>query len=168
MEKPELIDIICKLCKSSEEAKNQINLMLGNDSFVDDALEETKRKIRNQFFPARGVGKLNLSKAKSDISAFKKICRDPAKPLDLQLYYAECGIEFTNEYGDINESFYNSIGGMYEKVAQELIKTGNKELIVEFEPRLKKATEDTYYIGWGFGDWISDSYSEIRTYLAEG
>ena len=50
MEKPELIDIICKLCKSSEEAKDQINLMLGNDSFVDDALEETKRKVCNQFF----------------------------------------------------------------------------------------------------------------------
>ena len=168
MEKPELIDIICRLCKSSEEAKDQMNLILGNDSFVDDALEETKRKVRNQFFPTRGFGKLNLSKAKSDISAFKKICKDPKKILDLQLYYAECGIEFTNDYGDINESFYNSIGRMYEKVVQELIKTGNKDLIGEFEPRLKKAVDDTCYIGWGFGDWISDSYSEIRNYLAEG
>ena len=165
MEKPELIDIICKLCKSSEEVKDQVNLILGNDSFVDDALEEAKRKVRNQFFPARGFGRLNLSKAKSDISAFKKICSNPEKVLDLQLYYVECGIEFTNEYGDINESFYNSMGGMYEKVVQELIKTGNKDLIGEFDPRLKKAVDDTYYIGWGFGDWIRENYSEIRNYL---
>ena len=168
MEKTELIDIICRLCKSSDEAKDQVNLILGNDSFVDDALVETKKKIRNQFFPARGFGKLNLSKAKSDISAFKKICNDPVKLLELQLYYAECGIEFTNEYGDINENFYNSIGGMFEKVVKELIKTGNRDLIIEFEPKLKKAAEDTRYIGWGFGDWVRDSYSEIEDYLAEG
>lgn len=168
MDKPELIDIICRLCKSSDEAKDQINLILGNDSFVDDALEETKKKVRNQFFPTRGFGKLNLSKAKSDISAFKKICNDPAKLLDLQLYYAECGIEFTNEYGDINESFYNSMGGMFEKVVKELIKTDNRDLIEEFEPRLKKAAENTRYIGWGFGDWVGESYSEIESYLAEG
>ena len=29
----------------------------------------------------------------------------------------------------------------------------------------EKATEATYYIGWGFGDWIRENYSEIRNYL---
>ena len=165
--KAELIDIICKLCKSSKESADQVNLMLGNDGFVDDVLEETKRKVHNQFFTKRGMGRLSLSKAKSDIAAFKKICNDPAKLIDLQLYYVECGIEFTNAYGDISESFYNSMGGMYEKVVNSLIESRDVDMIRRFEPRLSKAVDDTEYIGWGFGDWLAECYHELKTAIGD-
>ena len=29
------------------------------------------------------------------------------------LFYVECGVEFTNMYGDINEAFYYSIESMF-------------------------------------------------------
>lgn len=32
------------------------------------------------------------------------------------LYYVEKGVEFTNNYGDIDQSFYSSIESMYERV----------------------------------------------------
>lgn len=165
--KGELIDIICKLCKSSTESSNQVNLILGNDGFVDDVLEETKQKVYKQFFPKRGMGRLNLSKAKSDIAAFKKICNEPAKLIDLQLYYVECGIEFTNAYGDINDSFYNSMGGMYEKVVNSLIESKDMDMIRSFEPRLSKAVDDTGGIGWGFNDWLNESYLKLKKSIGE-
>ena len=62
----ELVSIICELCKTSKEAADLVNITLGNDSFVDDALNEAKAKVRNQFFPKRGLGQLDLRKAKSE------------------------------------------------------------------------------------------------------
>lgn len=163
----ELVDIICKLCKSSKEAASLVNLILGNDSILDDALAEAKKKVRTQFFTKRGFGSLNLSKAKSDITAFKKICDIPAKVLDLQLYYVECGIEFTNMLGDINESFYNSMAGMYETVVKSLIKTGDVNLMKEFMPRLQQAVDDTGGIGWGFHDDLCYTISEMDEWVGE-
>lgn len=163
----ELVDIICRLCKSSKEASSQVNLILGNDSFVDEELEEAKKKVRNQFFTKRGFGRLNLTKAKSDITAFKKVCNDPAKVIDLQLYYVECGIEFTNELGDISDSFYNSMVGMYETVIKSLIKTEDVELMKRFRPRLQQAVHDTGGIGWGFHDDLCYTFSEIEEWFEE-
>lgn len=158
----ELVDIICRLCKSSKEAAGQVNLILGNDSILDDALAEAKKKVRNQFFTKRGFGSLSLTTAKSAITAFKKICNDPAKVIDLQLYYVECGIEFTNMLGDISESFYNSMAGMYETVVKSLIKTKDLDLIEKFKPRLQQAVDDTGGIGWGFNEDLSYTFSELE------
>lgn len=158
----ELVDIICRLCKSSKEAASQVNIILGNDSLVDEALAEAKKKVRNQFFTKRGFGRLSLTTAKSEITAFKKICSDPAKVIDLQLYYVECGIEFTNALGDINASFYNSMGGMYETAVKSLIKTKDLALIEKFRPRLQQAVNDTEGIGWGFHDDLYDTFLELE------
>lgn len=170
----ELIDIICRLCKSSKEAASLVNLILGNDSILDDALAEAKKKIRNQFFTKRGFGRLNLNAAKSEITAFKRICKVPAKLIDLQLYYVECGIEFTNMLGDINESFYNSMSGMYETAVNSLINTEDLKLIEEFMPRLKQAVDDTDGIGWGFHDdlyytfsGLDDFRDDLTSYIAD-
>ena len=118
--------------------------------------------MRNQFFTKRGFGRLNLSSAKSAITAFKKVCPDPEKVIDLQLYYVECGIEFTNALGDISESFYNSMEGMYETVVKSLIKAKDPERIERFKPRLQQAVEDTGGIGWGFNDDLSYMFSELE------
>lgn len=167
MPNEELVDIICRLCKSSKEASDQVNLMLGNDSFVEEALTEAKKKVRNQFFTKRGFGRLSLTTAKSEITTFKKVCSDPAKVIDLQLYYVECGIEFTNELGDINESFYNSMARMYETVIKSLIKTEDVELMERFRPRLQQAVNDTSGIGWGFHDDLCYMFSEIEEWFEE-
>lgn len=160
----ELIDIISRMYKSSKEASDLVNLILGNDSVLDDALAEAKKKVRTQFFTKRGFGRLNLSAAKSEITAFKRICNVPARLIDLQLYYVECGIEFTNMLGDINESFYNSMAGMYETVVKSLIKSKDLKLIEEFMPRLQGAVEDTGAIGWGFNEDLSYTFSELEDF----
>lgn len=91
----------------------------------------------------------------------------PAKVIDLQLYYVECGIEFTNMLGDISESFYNSMAGMYETVANSLMKAGDLKLIEEFMPRLQQAVDDTGGIGCGFHDDLYDTFSELENFRDE-
>ena len=157
----ELIDIICELCKISKEAEDRLNLILGNDRYIDEVLIAAKEKVRGQFFPKRGLGKLDLKAAKSEITSFKKMCNDLEKTLDLQMYYVECGIEYTNAFGDISERFYNSMGKMYETVINSLIDAEAPLLIQKFMPRLEKAVSDTEGIGWGFHEDLYSSFLQI-------
>ncbi len=78
------------------------------------------------------------------------------------LYYVEMGVEFTDEYGDISESFYNSIESMYQSVVNYINKHKNPETFSILRNRLKAVVDDTSEIGWGFHDELGSIYSEIR------
>ena len=69
--------------------------------------------------------------------------------------------------GDINESFYNSMAGMYETVVKSLIKSEDLKLIEEFMPRLQEAVTDTDTIGWGFHDDLYYTFSELEDFKEE-
>jgi hypothetical protein len=36
------------------------------------------------------------------------------------LFYVEMGVRYTNQYGDINESFYTSMESMYENATKHI------------------------------------------------
>ena len=73
------------------------------------------------------------------------------------LYYVECGVEFTNDFGDINENFYISIENAYET----LLKLIDEERILsKFKNRVFKVVNETRNIGWGFHDCLCEVYYE--------
>ena len=158
----ELIYLICQLYKSSSEAADFINVEIGSPEYVIELLEEAKKKVRKEFFPTRGFGRLSLSSAKEAISSFGKICSDVSMVIDLELYYVECGVEFTNTYGDINESFYSSMERMYWVVIEKLNKSDDMHLYETFADRLSAVIEETEGIGWGFYDGLCDSYYSLK------
>ena len=158
----ELIYLVCHLYKSIPEAADYINAEMGDQEYVAQLLEDAKKKVRKEFFPARGFGRLSLSTAKQAISSFKKVCQDPNMIIDLQLYYVECGVEFTNTYGDINESFYSSMESMYWTVIEAINKSDDRQFYETFADRLKAVIEETEGIGWGFYDGLCDSYYSLR------
>ena len=71
------------------------------------------------------------------------------------LFYVECGVIYTNAFGDIDEPFYNSIAGMFHD-ACVFIQKNNLETI--FKQRCLKIVTDTDGIGWGFHDEVSEYY----------
>ncbi|HLP15970.1 MAG TPA: DUF6155 family protein, partial [Bacteroidota bacterium] len=109
------------------------------------------------FFPQRGF-MFNLREGKKAISDFKKLGVSSERVVDLMLIYVEDGVRYTNEYGDISESFYNSVAGVYRH-ALELMK--KEQLLEKFQKRAEKMIEETEGIGWGFHDEISDLYGEF-------
>ena len=154
-----LIDLICRMYKSSPEAALFISTEFGDSAYAEELLEKAKAKIWREF---GGNGRLSLTTAKSVITSFKKACSDDAMVLDLQLYYVECGIVFTNHYGDINASFYNSMCRMYWTVVETLNKLDREDLYDKFKDRLKAAVDDTSGIGWGVHDDLYDSYYQAK------
>ena len=74
---------------------------------------------------------------------------------DLLLHFVENGVEFANEYGDIDESFYTSVEKTYSNALDLIDKNG---LLDKFEKRAYKIVADTEGIGWGFHDYLGDLY----------
>ena len=95
------------------------------------------------FILKRGVD-LSLSFARQSINDFKK--HEPSEELlvDLMFYYVECGVKYTNDYGDIDEKFYSSV----EKMYRSALETARKEGCLEkFKERAEKIMHDTNGIG---------------------
>ena len=63
-----------------------------------------------------------LAAGRKAISEFKKANGNLRDTLSLMLYYVACGNDFTLEFGDIDERFYNSMESMFGSIAKMLIK----------------------------------------------
>ena len=159
-EQKELINLIVELFKANKEVQHILSSKFMGDAAVEFLYSQARKKIENEFFPDRGDGKLRLAEAKKAISTFKKTTNDEKRTVDLMLYYVEQGVDFTNAYGDISESFYGSMVKMFGQVCMECDR--NKELYEEFSGRLMRVVEATEGIGWGFHEGLLDSYYIIE------
>jgi hypothetical protein len=154
--KEQLADDIAELFKKFEPVRDYYQTrLLPEDS--NQVIAKYKAIIRNEFFPARGFGEARLSVARKAVSEYKKICRTNASLADLMLFYVEQGVQFTDAYGDIDEPFYNSMGSMFKKAAEFIVK---HELQDAFEDRCRRIVSNTSEVGWGFHDELSDIYNE--------
>ena len=153
--KEDLIDDIAELYKKIAGVKDFYQLKLSSPDETQ-VISKYKQTIENQFFPKRGYGKAKLSVAKKAISDYKKVSVSPLGMIDLMLFYVEQGVKFTNAYGDINEGFYSSIEGMYEKSIELILKYDQEPL---FEDRCEKIVGDGSGIGWGFSDALLDMFN---------
>jgi hypothetical protein len=45
---------------------------------------------------------------KKAVSDFERVSKEPKNFADLMISYVEFGVDFTNDYGDIDEQFYNN------------------------------------------------------------
>src|SRR5882757_3081954 len=107
--KPALIALVKDLYDSSPDNRDFLQARFQAEANEDTALEKYRHKIVEQFFPARGFGKLKLGEARKAIRDYPKATGNLTGTIDLMLTYVENGTEFTHEFGDINESFYNSL-----------------------------------------------------------
>ena len=151
----ELIALIAKLYKTNSDAVNILNVELGDASYTDELLEESKQKIQNIFFPERSMAFPSLSKAKKIISDFKKASNSFGGLIELKVYYAECVAEFGNAYGDMPESFYDSLESVYEDVVTGLNKMNSESLFAKYYERLKAIADSTGDMGYGISEALS-------------
>lgn len=154
----QLMATIHELWDLSTQNKEYINAKF-NAQKNAHVLAKYKERIRHPFFPKRGFGSLELRPAKSAIAEYYKATKDTAGKLELLLYYVECGTEFTNEYGDIDERFYNSLESALTQFTD--ICKDKPNLISPFVSRLQDLKKNTENIGWGYGDFVCDEASEL-------
>ena len=86
----EMVELVCKIHKNCPDAARMLTMEFGDSDYEAELFEETKKKIRNQFFPERGLGRLSLATAKKAITEYKKVNKSAESILELQVYYMEC------------------------------------------------------------------------------
>ena len=163
--KPVLIALVKDLHDASPDNRDFLLARFQVEDDAGAALEKYRRKIVEQFFPARGDGKLKLAEARKAIRDYRKATGNLAVTIDLMLTYVENGTEFTHEFGDINESFYNSLESVLTEMAQLLMREG-KELYPRFRERIRRLAILVDGIGWGYGDAVRDQVFQLENELA--
>lgn len=157
-----LIELILDCYKTNPQVKEYITAKYAGQETMEQIFEAYKYKVHNVFFPRSMNAQLKIGEARKAVSDFKKICSDEKLVIDLMLYYVEMGVEFTNAYGDISESFYNSVESMYQSVIEAINKHKNPLIFNMLSKRLKAVVDDTDGIGWGLHDSLNDMYHDIK------
>lgn len=156
---PELIALIAEITKSSPQAHEFLTVRLSPNASAASFLEKYMAKIEHEFYPKRGLGRLNLREAKKAVTDFRKICSDKSMGVDIMLFYVENCVKFTNDFGDMDESFYNGACSMFGSAVKEIISCG-KYVYSSFADRLK-AIVDNAIRGHGFKDEMEAVYFEL-------
>lgn len=155
----ELTEVIMELYKANKPVQDYFTIKILGETAVQELFEKAQLEIKNEFFPAKGHGKMRLSVAKKAISDFKKQTGDIVKTTDLMLYYVEIGTEFTNTYGDIDMPFYNSLLSVFQKVVATCEE--DEQLFTQFSQRLYDVVEGSDGVGWGYHDGLEHFYYSL-------
>lgn len=165
--KGEIINLIRDLYRLSEENRRYLLAGCMDTKAEPGILEAYKEIIKNEFFPEKGYGTLRYAVAEKAINSYFKASGDFAGKMELMLFYVENGADFTNKYGDIDEKFYDKIGGMLEKFCTLLKTPEGKPLYPRFKRRLFEIRKKTKMIGWGFGDEVNFLVKDIEDFFEE-
>ena len=78
---------------------------------------------------------------------------------DLALYFAECATDFTLDYGDIYEDFYEVLGDAYHDA---VVAAGqDEELYKLWKDRLESVLHDFAGFGWRMEEYICEEYYSL-------
>ncbi len=160
----EMIQLVVELSKVDKKNAAFLESKYHQGSAETALLNEYKLKMRYVFFREMLP---SLKKAKSFISDLRKVAPKSEYLLDLQLYYVECGVDFTNEYGDIDANFYYSMASVFYEFVQGLNAFGSREFYIAVKPRIDKIIRETKDIGWGLYDDLCQATSEIVWHESE-
>jgi len=160
LDRKELEKMLCDIYKNCEQAEQMMNLALLDETYGRKLLEKYQDRLDKIFFPNDIVhARFSLSTAKKVLSDYKKVCSDIELVSELKLYFVECGTDFTNTYGDIDERFYNAVCDVFHDVTE--IVSDEKTLFEKWKDRLAAVVRETDGIGWGFHDYLVQEYHSI-------
>lgn len=163
-DKPALLALVKDLYNVAAVNRDFIQARCQADESGGEVLEKYRSKIEEQFFPARGFGKLKLGEARKAIRDYHKATGNLPGTAELLMTYVENGARFTSAYGDIDERFYNSVESVLTELAG-LLRGEAQAFYPQFQDRLAKVEQMTEDIGWGFHDFIGDVVRQLEDEL---
>lgn len=160
--KEEIIYFLANLYKYSPSVKQAVNINF-NPQYCEKLLVEAQAKIDKLCFPNTKSGlpyNFSISGIKSIVKNFNNVCNDDELIARLNLHCAKNLIEFTNTFGDIDESFYNALERYFYDAA--IIIGSYDDMYEKYFQSLENLWEQTYDVGWGLYDELSDTLDRIR------
>ncbi len=150
----ELLSLVGDLYRLRTGNQDFLNARFIKDSYT---LVPYKNAIEQYVSPAEPwKHPVKLSLARKAISDYRKAIGDPEGLAELMLFYAECGVSFTLEFGDIDEPFYDSVNRVFADGLKTLKRCG-PDSVGKLLPRFQNVVRLTNDIGWGFHDSLLDT-----------
>ena len=162
-----LIALIKDLYNSSSDNKSFLSARFADQASNKAILEDYKERITVQFFPKRGLGKLDLREAKRAISEYSKATSDTNGKLELMLTYVETGVDFIQSYGDGPESLYDSMLSLLQDAVKIFQSSEGVNLYPEYKRRLGALVRSSGDTGYGFGDEVEGLITELKISMGE-
>lgn len=159
LDETELIELLLELYKSNGKVKEFVSSRFGGESYNKELFDEYKKKIFLEFFN-RGFRTPGIKTAKSLLSDFSKFGSFD-NTLDLMLFFVECGTGYTNDNGDMNQVYYDTLCRVYDEFIDLIKQVESKDLINSFKGRVKELASESSNIAWGYGYFIVDKTSEV-------
>lgn len=107
LDKSKIITMILNLYDSHKEVKEYFEYQLNPNE--EASFLKYKQIIENEYYPERGEPKTRLAVAKKAIADFSKLKPSPVFEAELLIFLVEMGCQFTHDYGDMWEGFYDSM-----------------------------------------------------------
>jgi hypothetical protein len=98
-----------------------------------------------------------VSVCKKAIADYKKLKPSPVDVADLMVFFVEQGCLFTNQYGDMWESFYTAFENNYRAALDYVFQNELEDI---FKGRFEECVRLTEDCGWGFNDVLGDYFFE--------
>jgi hypothetical protein len=154
-DKEELVKQILELYKKYSPVKEYFDFYLNPNE--DELYEKYKVKVREGFYQKKGF-QLKLSLSRKAISDFRKLEVSKERLGELMLYFVECGVEYTNDFGDIDEQFYLSIENAF---GDSLKLLENDDVLEKYKERVEKVVDDSERTGWGLSESLLEIYDNF-------
>ena len=154
MDCAELMGLVQDLFNFSPDNRDFLAARYARNTTSTAPIEEYRRKIIAAFRDADGNPELGI--ARKAIRDYEKASADLQGTLHLMLTYVETGTDFTREYGDMYEEFYDSLCSVLDAFAKRVRTKDGQRLLEMFGGKLGALAEKANGIGWGYGDYVCD------------
>jgi hypothetical protein len=102
---------------------------------------------------------INWKGAERAIHNYRIASGDNKGVAELLILYVDTANQFTLEYGDIDEGYYESMEEIFQDAVDHLLLMEKEnESIDEYVMRLEEIVDSTSDIGWGYHDSLCDIY----------
>jgi hypothetical protein len=98
-----------------------------------------------------------LSAVRKAINDSKKAVNDPSGTIELMVHYIDMGNQFTLDYDDMYEAFYDSLASMLESTLKLLVKA-DAPILENYVPELQRIIHSASGMGWGYYDQMLELF----------
>jgi len=155
--KEQIIEQVLELYESYKPVKEYFTFYLNPNE--EGMFEKYKTLIVNEFYPKTKSfnPKTRFSVAKKAIADFSKLKPSPELIGDLMVTFVENACQFTFDFGDMWEQYYDSTATNFNLTLKFLHKN---KLLENFKLRMENCVKYAEPCGYGFADEIRDLYYE--------
>ena len=159
--KAELVETLLELALFHPAAENFLRARFEPTTPVPN-FDSYKGAVSEEFFPDWGCGNGSPSIAYRMLQRVEAETTSTQQVLDFIFFCVETGVQYINDYDDINEEFYMAFEDLFERAAKLALANGLSDV---YSQQAESIVMSTAGIGWGFNDELNRIFIQ---YFADG